>query len=106
MNDDDPLLGFTRGDVAKAKILRDSLRTLRENSQDPAFRKLMDDVLAGRATLRQATGTQVFDREVTPLVMKTAERMEELSEEDMERLAAEGEAVEAEINARYEGRGR
>jgi 6-phosphogluconate dehydrogenase (decarboxylating) len=105
VNDDDPILQFSRGDVAKARILKDALRTLRESSDDDRFRGLMDDVLEGRTSLREATRTQVFDQVVTPLAAITAERMDAFSEEELERLAAEGKATEDEIRERYEGRG-
>ncbi|HEX7305706.1 hypothetical protein [Lentzea sp.] len=87
----EPLLDIARGDAARSRVLRDSLAILRDRSPDPAFGKLVDDVLAGRRGLREAVASPLFDQALTPGVREAAQRFKEMPEEERERLAAEGE---------------
>ena len=48
-----PLFGFTRGRAAMASRLHTTLRTLRDGTDDPDLRSLLDDILAGRTSPRQ-----------------------------------------------------
>jgi hypothetical protein len=87
----EPLLDVARGDAARSHVLRESLKILRERSADPAFGKLVDDVLAGRRGLREAVASPLFNQALTPGVQEAASRYQEMSEEEREHLAAEGE---------------
>jgi hypothetical protein len=88
----EPLLDIARGDAARSRQLRSSLRVLRERTDNPQFRKLLDDVLAGRTGLRDAARTPLFDQVVSPGVQQTVERLREMPEEEKQRRAAEAEA--------------
>ena len=87
----EPLLDVARGDAAHSHVLRESLKILRDRSPDPAFGKLVDDVLAGRQGLREAVASPLFNQALTPGVQEAASHYKELSEKERERLAAEGE---------------
>ncbi|MGW4208403.1 hypothetical protein ACWEIJ_10505 [Lentzea sp. NPDC004789] len=87
----EPLLDVARGDAAHSHVLRESLKILRDRSADPAFGKLVDDVLAGRRGLREAVASPLFSQALTPGVQEAAARYKEMPEEERERLAAEGE---------------
>jgi hypothetical protein len=87
----EPLLDIARGDAARSKVLRESLKILRDRSNDPAFGKLVDDVLAGRRGLRDAVASPLFNQALTPGVQEAAQRYQEMPEEERQRLAAEGE---------------
>jgi hypothetical protein len=87
----EPLLDVARGDAARSHVLRESLKILRDRSGDPAFGKLVDDVLSGRRGLREAVANPLFGKALTPGVQAAAERFKEMPEEERERLAAEGE---------------
>lgn len=86
-----PLLDIARGDGARSHVLRESLKILRDRSSDPEFGKLVDDVLAGRRGLREAAASPLFSQALTPGVQEAAQRYKEMSEEERERLAVEGE---------------
>ncbi|MFC3891424.1 hypothetical protein ACFOWZ_08045 [Lentzea rhizosphaerae] len=87
----EPLLDVARGDAARSHVLRESLKILRDRSGDPAFGKLVDDVLTGRRGLREAVASPLFNQALTPGVQEAAQRYKGMSEEERERLAADGE---------------
>ncbi|MQA85807.1 MAG: hypothetical protein GEV03_14600 [Streptosporangiales bacterium] len=64
---EEPMIDIARGDPVRSRQLRAALKTLRDRSNDREFRRLVDDVLAGRRALRDVARTQTFDRVVTPL---------------------------------------
>jgi hypothetical protein len=85
------MIDIARGDLARSRQLRAALETLRDHSDDRAFKGLVDDVLAGRRGLRDIARTQAFDRAVTPLAQDFGRRYDELSDEEREQLARQGE---------------
>ena len=84
------LLRFTHGDVGRARALRANLEVLRGASGDRDFSRLVDDVLAGRRSLREAVRAPEFDREIAPRVERFGEWWDEKSEDEREALAEEG----------------
>lgn len=94
---DEPMLDVARGDPARSEFLRAALRRLQEASGDDRFRTLVDDILSGHVSLREAATGDVFDREVRPLVDEGARRYQELSDDEREELAAQGEHELAEL---------
>lgn len=90
--DQEPLLDIARGDAARSRQLRSSLRVLRDRTENPEFRKLLDEVLAGRKGMREVARTSLFDQVVTPRVQQAVERLREMPEEEKQRRAAQAEA--------------
>lgn len=88
---DEEILDIARGDTAISRHLRDSLKLLKNTNTDPEFGKLVDDVLAGRRSLRDVAFTPQFEPVLNTGVQQFAERYEQLSEEEREELAASGE---------------
>lgn len=86
-----PLQDVTGGDPGLARHLADSLRALQRHSPDQEFTKLIDDVLSGRAQLRDVVRTVAFGRVLDPLVGQFAEKYNELDGDSRAALAAEGE---------------
>lgn len=86
-----PLQDVTGGDPGLARHLADSLRALQRHSPDQEFTKLIDDVLSGRAQLRDVVRTAAFGRVLDPLVGQFAEKYNELDGDSRAVLAAEGE---------------
>ncbi|NKS50148.1 hypothetical protein GS480_15585 [Rhodococcus hoagii] len=85
-----PLQDVTGGDPGLARHLADSLRALQRHSPDQEFTKLIDDVLSGRAQLRDVVRTAAFGRVLDPLVGQFAEKYNELDGDSRAALAAEG----------------
>jgi hypothetical protein len=92
------MLDVARGDRAVNQYLRESLTVLRDNSQDKEFCRLADDVLSGKASLREAAFTEIFERAVGQPLQENMRHEEPLSEAELQRLAAAGEAEFALLN--------
>lgn len=102
----EPMLDIARGDRALSRHLRRSLEALRERTDDRDFRRQIDDILAGRVSLRNAAFTGTFERGLTPHFKLGMQRWQEVSEEERERLAEEGRAAFDRLNAEIEAEGR
>ena len=87
---DEPTLAVVHGDPALASHLRTSLETLRARSDNDDFRRLVDDVLNGRANLRDVYFTPAFAAGINPGAQRFAERWDELSRGEQEQLAQQG----------------
>jgi hypothetical protein len=93
----EPLLDLAHGDAALSRQLRDSLRVLQERSGDERFRRLVDDVLAGRTSLRDVYHTTAFAAGVDDGVRQFARGWERLSNGERAELAEQGrQELEAE----------
>ncbi len=77
-------------DPALSPELRDALTLLREHSDDSDSRMLVDDVLAGRCSLVEASGTAAFSNVVFASI---AQEFDQLTAEEKERLAAQAEST-------------
>ncbi|WP_280760886.1 hypothetical protein [Prescottella agglutinans] len=71
--------------------LRKSLRTLSDATPDPSFKKMVADVLAGRTSLRDVVDSTTFSSVVNPLVFGAVTELSQLSAEEKEALAAQGQ---------------
>jgi hypothetical protein len=91
--DEEPTLDIARGDEALSRQLRRSLATLRDGTEDEDFRRQLDDVIAGRMSLREAAFTGTFDRGLAPHFERGMQRLQEMSEAEREQLAQEGQAA-------------
>lgn len=60
MADHEPTMDVACGDPELSQELRDALMLLRDRSDNDDFRTLVDDVLAGRCSLLEASGTAAF----------------------------------------------
>jgi hypothetical protein len=54
------LLEVSRGDPGRARLLRESLRRLADQGDQPELRELARDVLGGRTTLRAAMESPAY----------------------------------------------
>jgi hypothetical protein len=96
---DEPMLDVARGDQARSKFLRASLVKLRDTSGDEQFRSMVDDILSGRRSLREAASSEVFNRGIADKVDEGVRQYEALSDEEKEALAAQGEQQFAALRA-------
>ncbi|MFY1688379.1 hypothetical protein [Plantactinospora sp. WMMB782] len=99
---EEPMLDVAGGDPALSRHLRDSLKVLGERTDDPEFRRLVADVLAGRRGLREAAGSPVFAAAVDARVDQFIERWAEIPEEERAELAAQGEREFAALRERLD----
>jgi hypothetical protein len=101
---EEPMLDVARGDAALSRQLRDSLRILQARSEDERFRRLVDDVLNGRAGLREASRTDTFAAGINDGVREFARRWECLSNDERAELAEQGRQsaeTENDLRQRY-----
>ncbi len=78
---------------APSPELRDALTLLREHSDDAEFRTLVDDVLAGRCSLLDASGTTAFSNVVFAGI---AQKLSQLNDAEKRSLTTPAEpAAEA-----------
>lgn len=92
------MMDVARGDRAVSRHLRDSLKLLRDKSEDQDFRRQIDDILAGRMSLREAASTGTFERGIAAPFEAGMQRFQELSEEEKDRMAAQGEEAFERLN--------
>jgi hypothetical protein len=87
---DQPTMAVAHGDPALARHLRQSLELLRDRSDSQDFCRLVDDVLHGRADLRDVYTTPAFNAGINPRVQEFASRYDELSPEQRREMAEQG----------------
>ncbi|MGH3798898.1 MAG: hypothetical protein ACRDTD_01975 [Pseudonocardiaceae bacterium] len=90
------MIDVAGGDPALSRHLRHCLKVLRDHTDNPEFRELADDIMAGRRSLRQAFTSPIFAQALNPQVAQFAQRYEQLSADEREWLAAEGQRQFAE----------
>lgn len=90
--ENEPMLDIAHGDAALSKHLRNSLNVLRGKVDDPEFKKMVDDVMSGKVSLRDVASSSVFSRALDPYAQQAAEKFENMTEEECEELARAGEA--------------
>ncbi|WP_157383616.1 hypothetical protein [Prescottella equi] len=91
MAGDRPLLPSLETDPAMALQLRKSLQILSDVTPDPSFKKMVADVLSGQASLRDVVDSTTFSSVVNPLVIGAVTELSQLSAEEKEALAAQGQ---------------
>lgn len=91
MAGDPPLLPSLETDPAMALQLRKSLQILSDVTPDPSFKKMVADVLSGQASLRDVVDSTTFSSVVNPLVTGAVTELSQLSAEETEALAAQGQ---------------
>jgi hypothetical protein len=84
-----PLLPSLPANRALDEHLRRSLAVLRDQSSDPALQARIDDVIAGRSSLRALARDGAFGAMIEPLVRRGMQQLDALSD-DERRAAAEG----------------
>ena len=90
-SDQEPTLDIAHGDQARSHNLRASLKVLRDRVDNPDFRRLVDDVLTGKASLRDVAKTDAFGAAIAPLAQQSVDRLNEMSDDEKEEHAKEGE---------------
>ncbi|MBT9256553.1 hypothetical protein KMZ32_14080 [Phycicoccus sp. MAQZ13P-2] len=73
--------------------LRRSLEVLRDRADDAGVRRRIEDVLAGRAALRDLAGDDGFSAFAAPLVEQGLRRLDELGPQEREQLALDAAAL-------------
>ncbi|MEU8894398.1 hypothetical protein [Nocardia sp. NPDC048505] len=81
-----------RGDLGLSRSLKASLEILRSATPDPAIRKQIEEVLAGRASMREFGLSDAFAKVLDGVPKQVFDQAASMSEEERARLAAQGEA--------------
>lgn len=89
--DQEPMMDVARGDVGLSRHLRNSLQIIRDKTNDEEFKKLADDIIAGKQSLREASQSDAFSRALDSQVEKASTEIAAMSDEEREELARTGE---------------
>ncbi|MDG4859379.1 hypothetical protein P8605_14615 [Streptomyces sp. T-3] len=100
--DDSELLEMTEQDPAQARLLRQSLEHLSSGRAGDALKEMAQDVLAGRAGLRESVEVSAYSDQLFAQAAPMVEKWAALSEEERDALAAQGERQLAEERERAE----
>lgn len=93
--DHDSVSAFTRGDPVRSRMLRENLQAIRDRTDDPHLRRLVDDVLQGRRTVRELVRDEGFVRELDAGMQRFGEHWEQLTPEQRAELVRQGQAEES-----------
>ncbi|ASR56069.1 hypothetical protein [Cellulomonas sp. PSBB021] len=85
-----PLLSVTAGDAGADRVLRRQVAALRDQAVGTPLGDMLDDVLAGRRTLRDVARTPEFDEVVAPAARVATEQWAALTPQERETLVAQG----------------
>ncbi|MDQ4009198.1 MAG: hypothetical protein M3228_00490 [Actinomycetota bacterium] len=88
MADPEPTTDVACSDPELSEELRDALVLLRDRSDNDSFRTLVDDLLAGRCSLLEASGTAAFSDVV---FARIAQEFSELTEDEKRNLVGQAE---------------
>lgn len=91
-DEESPLLPTFQHDSHLDRSLRESLRILRDQADETEMRGRIEDVLAGRASLRDLARSESFAEFVTPLAERGWERWDAMGLEEQERLVEQARA--------------
>jgi hypothetical protein len=89
---DEFVYDVAKGDLGASRMLRRSLEVLRSSSTDPEMRKQLDDLIKGRASVREFTKSAAFAGLLDGMAKDIFVHENSTSDEEKRRLAALGEA--------------
>lgn len=92
MADHEPLTDGGCADPELSQELRDALTLLHDHSDSADFRTLIDDVLAGRCSLTEASTTAAFSDVVFAGIVQEFDR---LTDDEKQRLATQAQSPQA-----------
>lgn len=81
------------GDLGASRHLRKSLAVIRSATTDPELRKTLDDVIAGRASMRDFGTSDGFAKVLEQVAGPKLAETFTMSEEERDRLAEQGNAI-------------
>ncbi|MGQ0716672.1 MAG: hypothetical protein ACT4NP_05015 [Pseudonocardiales bacterium] len=89
MTEHEPMMDVACSEPELSGELRDALALLRDRSDNDEFRTLVDDVLAGRCSLVEASGTAAFSDVV---FARIAQEFGEMTEDEKRDLTGQAES--------------
>jgi hypothetical protein len=92
MADHEPTMDSGCAEPELSAELRDALTLLQRHSDNEAFRTLVDDVLAGRCDLMEASASPAFSNVVFASI---AQQYAQLTDEDKRQLTSQAQAESA-----------
>ncbi|NKY48919.1 hypothetical protein [Nocardia vermiculata] len=88
-----PIFDIAHGDVGISRHLKNSLSIIRAATKDPDVRRQIDDVLAGRASLRSFGTSETFAQIFDKVPEGQVDRVVDMSDDERRRLAEDGELL-------------
>lgn len=99
MEERDNLTAFTRGDVARATMLRRNLETILERTTDPHVRAVLQRTLDGGMSVRELVRDPAFEQALDTGMSRFGQFWDSLSPEQRAEAARQGYRQEAERRA-------
>ncbi|WP_410871711.1 hypothetical protein [Nocardia sp. A7] len=97
MSTPEPLHDLARGDVAVSRQLSIALRTIMNGTADPVLKNQIQSILEGRGSARELMHSDAFNLILDQTVPAAMQQFADMSEEERQRLAAQGEAQLAQL---------
>lgn len=92
MDSPEPMLDVARGDIGQSRSLARALRGIADTSSDPAMRKQIGELLAGRGSVRDFARTEAFNQLADRFMPAALRKYSAMSEEQRTELAEQGKA--------------
>ncbi|WP_336085287.1 hypothetical protein [Nocardia sp. SSK8] len=92
MKEQEPILDVARGDAAVSRQVGDALRTIARGTGDPALRRQISDILAGRSSARDLANGDAFNRLLDAAVPDALAKYHAMSDEERAREVEQGRA--------------
>ena len=88
---DEFIFDIAKGDRGVSRHMRDSLFAIRSATADPGIRNQIDDVLAGKASMRSFGASEAFAQIIDGVPRTLMDQTLHMPEEERQRLAERGE---------------
>lgn len=99
MHEHDSIAAFTRGDPARAAMLRRNLETILERTTDPHLRAVLARTLEGRMSVRQLVRDGAFEQQLDAGMSRFGQFWESLTPAQRAQAVRQGREQEAERRA-------
>lgn len=99
MDEHDSIAAFTRGDPARAALLRRNLETILERTTDPHLRAVLTRTLDGRMSVRELVRDTAFEQQLDAGMSRFGQFWESLTPAQRAEAVRQGREQEAERRA-------
>lgn len=92
MSSPEPILDLAKGDLGESRSLARALRIIADVTHDPAMKRQIGEILAGRGSVRDFAASEPFTQMQDRIIPLAMQKYEQMPESERERLAEQGRA--------------